>query len=125
MKITYLEHSGFTIEHEDVVMIFDYYKGRLPDMPAEKKVYVIGKIEGEKIDVAFLPLDLRQEEQFFWGMDYFMRHTDTRHVFPMHMWGRYEAYERLMERPESEGYRQKVMHITRTQQVFELEERKE
>ena len=22
MKITYLEHSGFTIEHEDVVMIF-------------------------------------------------------------------------------------------------------
>ena len=40
MKITYLEHSGFTIEHEDVVMIFDYYKGRLPDMPAEKKVYV-------------------------------------------------------------------------------------
>ena len=87
--------------------------------------YEIGKIEGEKIDVAFLPLDLRQEEQFFWGMDYFMRHTDTRHVFPMHMWGRYEAYERLMERPESEGYRQKVMHITRTQQVFELEERKE
>ena len=40
MKITYLEHSGFTIEHEDVVMIFDYYKGRLPDIPAEKKVYV-------------------------------------------------------------------------------------
>ena len=37
MKITYLEHSGFTIEHEDVVMIFDYYKGRLPDIPAEKK----------------------------------------------------------------------------------------
>ena len=32
MKITYLEHSGFTIEHEDVVMIFDYYKGRLPDI---------------------------------------------------------------------------------------------
>lgn len=232
MKITYLEHSGFTIEHEDVVMIFDYYKGRLPDIPAEKKVYVfashghydhfkrkifrwsdayenvkyilssditdrgpkgrtiyleprkeieldgmkirtlrstdegvaffvrfkemtifhagdlnwwhwedeseaynemmrrnyqykIGKIEGERIDAAFLPLDLRQGEQFFWGMDYFMRHTDTSHVFPMHMWGRYEAYERLMERPESEGYRQKVMHITRTQQVFELEERKE
>ncbi|MFR5583627.1 MAG: hypothetical protein ACLTLQ_07175 [[Clostridium] scindens] len=87
--------------------------------------YEIGKIEGERIDAAFLPLDLRQGEQFFWGMDYFMRHTDTSHVFPMHMWGRYEAYERLMERPESEGYRQKVMHITRTQQVFELEERKE
>ena len=43
MKITYLEHSGFTIEHEDVVMIFDYYKGRLPDMPAEKKSVCIRK----------------------------------------------------------------------------------
>ena len=34
--------------------------------------YEIGKIEGERIDAAFLPLDLRQGEQFFWGMDYFI-----------------------------------------------------
>ena len=27
IKITYLEHSGFTVECDDYVLIFDYYKG--------------------------------------------------------------------------------------------------
>ena len=27
----------------------------------------IGKLRGEKIDAAFIPLDPRQEEMFFWG----------------------------------------------------------
>lgn len=80
----------------------------------------ISKLADEKVDVAFVPLDLRQEKQFYWGMDYYMKHTDTKIVFPMHMWG-YEAYDRLMENPESEGYRDRVMHITKPGQTFVLE----
>ena len=59
--------------------------------------YEIGKIEGQAIDVAFVPLDPRQEEQYYWGMDYFMKHTDTKVVFPMHMWGHYEVWGSLGE----------------------------
>ena len=83
--------------------------------------YEIGKIEGQAIDVAFVPLDPRQEEQYYWGMDYFMKHTDTKVVFPMHMWGHYEVWERLMENPEASSYRDKVMRITKAPQEFEIE----
>ena len=82
--------------------------------------YEIGKIEGQAIDVAFVPLDPRQEEQYYWGMDYFMKHTDTKVVFPMHMWGHYEVWERLMENPEASSYRDKVMRITKAPQEFEI-----
>ena len=82
--------------------------------------YEIGKIEGQAIDVAFVPLDPRQEEQYYWGMDYFMKHTDTKVVFPMHMWGHYVVWERLMENPEASSYRDKVMRITKAPQEFEI-----
>ena len=82
--------------------------------------YEIGKMEGQAIDVAFVPLDPRQEEQYYWGMDYFMKHTDTKVVFPMHMWGHYEVWERLMENPEASSYRDKVMRISKAPQEFEI-----
>lgn len=228
VKVTYLEHSGFVVEYEECVLVFDYYSGALPEYDETKKIYVfashahydhfqneifewdkkyayvryilsddicfrgpngkvtsvgadkeiciddlrvrtllstdegvaflvyvkdktiyhagdlnwwyweeeddeewnepmrkayqseISKLADEKIDVAFVPLDLRQEEQFYWGMDYYMKHTDTKIVFPMHMWG-YEAYDRLMANPESESYRDRVMHIMKPGQTFVLE----
>ena len=193
MKITYLDHSGFAVEYKKYVLIFDWYKGKLPEFDSEKEIYVfsshshydhfdrkifeleniypnvryvlsaditekpvpskvwfviadkeyrignlkvqtlhstdagvaflvyvddriiyhagdlnwwhweeeseyyneqmrmdyqkeIHKLKNIRIDVAFVPLDPRQEEQYYWGLDYFMKHTDTELVFPMHMW---------------------------------------
>ena len=227
MKITYLNHSGFVLELDNTILIFDYYRGELPTLPGEKKIYVfsshdhpdhfqkkifqwekeydsvtyilsddinaegkaedivsvgpgqeiskaglhittfnstdegtaflvraegktiyhagdlnwwhweeespeynemmkknyqheIDKMEGQKIDVAFVPLDPRQEKQYYWGMDYFMKHTDTKCVFPMHMWDMYEVYEWLMANEEAAGYRDRVMHITEDGQTFEI-----
>ena len=31
IKVTYLGHSGFLAELEDVCLLFDYYKGELPE----------------------------------------------------------------------------------------------
>ena len=194
MKITYLDHSGFAVEYKKYVLIFDWYKGKLPEFDSEKEIYVfsshshydhfdrkifeleniypnvryvlsaditekpvpskvwfviadkeyrignlkvqtlhstdagvaflvyvddriiyhagdlnwwhweeeseyyneqmrmdyqkeIHKLKNIRIDVAFVPLDPRQEEQYYLGLDYFMKHTDTKLVFPMHMWG--------------------------------------
>ena len=39
MKITYLYHSGFCVELESAVLIFDYYKGDIPAFPMGKPVY--------------------------------------------------------------------------------------
>ena len=80
----------------------------------------IETLTGEKIDLAFVVLDPRQEEQFYWGFDWYMRHTDTKIVFPMHMWKQYEVQDRLIGMEVSEPYREKIMRIWEMGQVFEL-----
>lgn len=227
MKVTYLSHSGYMVEIGGSVLIFDYYKGKLPKIREESKIYVfvshvhpdhfnrkifgwdkiypniryilsddvkekgpegktisigpgkeiaweglrirtlrstdegvaflvslqeqtiyhagdlnwwhweeegkvynemmsrryqheVGRIKGERIDAAFLPLDPRQEEQYCLGFDYFMRHTDTRHAFPMHMWDQYDICNRLLKDPVSEPYRDRVRRVKETLQIFEI-----
>ncbi len=38
------------------------------------------------IDVAFVPLDPRQEDQYSLGLDYFCKTVSVKTVFPMHFW---------------------------------------
>lgn len=236
MKITYIYHSGFSIEFEDVIMLFDYYKGQLPDFPPDKPVYVfvshkhpdhfnkdifhlvnryqditfilssdtkmnesymnrinlpqiarekilyIGKnaalslpaisvetltstdqgvayivtyldkviyhagdlnwwswngetekeykdmtgrffhemekIKNRSFDVAFMTLDPRQEDRFWWGFDYFMKTTATKTVFPMHFEKDYSIIRKLKEREESKEYKDRVMDIKEMGQEF-------
>ena len=40
MKITFLEHSGYVVEERDKALIFDFYKGTLPEFSKRVKVYV-------------------------------------------------------------------------------------
>lgn len=40
MKVTYLCHSGFSVELPARVLIFDYYKGRLPVFDRRKTAYI-------------------------------------------------------------------------------------
>lgn len=40
MKINHIYHSGFTVELEEKVLVFDWYNGGLLDLPLNKKVYV-------------------------------------------------------------------------------------
>ena len=80
----------------------------------------IDKLKDIVIDIAFVPLDPRQENQYAWGMDYFMKHAHTKYVFPMHMWGDYEVYDRLMENPEAEPYKERVIEVKEPGQVFDV-----
>lgn len=50
----------------------------------------IDKLHDVHFDIAFVPLDSRQEAYAYGGMDYFMEKVKVSHVFPMHMWGKYE-----------------------------------
>lgn len=68
----------------------------------------IKKIEGRKFEAAFLPLDPRQENAFWWGFDYFMRHTNTKKAYPMHLWGKYEWIEKFKNLKETEEYRERI-----------------
>lgn len=229
MKITYIYHSGFSIELDTCVLLFDYYKGALPSWDVSKKIYVfashkhqdhfqlkifdlvekypkihfflgndirlnekylernhivpsvIGKItkagknkdiifdglkistlqstdagvafivraegycfyhagdlnwwhwEGEPypwnenmerdykkeidsiagthFDAAFLPLDPRLGKAYGLGMDYFLEHTDTDMVFPMHMWEKYEYIAKYKKTEIGNRYKDRIMDI--------------
>ena len=73
-----------------------------------------------RIDVAFVPVDLRLGTQYVWGVDYFMRHTDTARVFPMHFWGNYDVFSRLLEEPCTREYRKKIVPIEKEGQKFDI-----
>ena len=227
MRVTYLGHSGFLIETEDAYFLFDYYRGKLPKMDAEKKLLVfvshahydhyrkeiftlrdvfprirfvlssdifvreaedvismkpneereafgchirtlrstdegvaflirycgrtiyhagdlnwwhwegepeedntrmrrayqseINKLQKEKIDAAFVPVDPRLGEQYCWGLDCFMKRTDTKRVFPMHFWEKYSVFDRLSLTCARE-YEDRIVRIEREGQTFLLEE---
>ena len=40
LKVTYIGHSGFLVELEKVLFLFDYYQGEIPALPEEKRLYV-------------------------------------------------------------------------------------
>lgn len=40
VKVTYVEHSGFLLETEDVYFLFDYYRGSLPKLDKNKPLVV-------------------------------------------------------------------------------------
>lgn len=40
MNLRYIYHSGFYLEMENCAMIFDYYKGEIPEMDKSKKIFV-------------------------------------------------------------------------------------
>lgn len=81
----------------------------------------IRRIENRSFDVAFLPLDPRQDEQFYLGFDYFMKNTDTKTVFPMHCWGDYSVIRKLKEMPCSADYRDRIQDIDREGQTFSVD----
>jgi L-ascorbate metabolism protein UlaG (beta-lactamase superfamily) len=80
----------------------------------------VDKLKDRHIDVAFLPLDVRQEERFFWGFDYFMKTTDTTQAFPMHFWSDYSVIPHLKNLEEAKEYAHKVADITKEDQIFNI-----
>lgn len=61
----------------------------------------INLLKDVKIDVAFVPLDPRQEKDYANGMLYFLKKVDVDKVYPMHYWEKPEIIEQfLKEYPE-------------------------
>lgn len=231
MQITYIKHSGFLVELENHILLFDYFEGEIPELSEQKEIYIFashshqdhfnrdilklkeqypnaryifpkdikipkserkdfmfflkkrdsievsdmkitsfrstdegvaflveceGKCiyhagdlnwwhweeEGEaynrkmrgdyqkeisdlaalnqKMDVAFVVLDPRQEEQYYWGLEYFALHTQVDHIVPMHMWEEYQICEKLYERAKEIGYDKKIQKIHSQGERFEL-----
>ncbi len=80
----------------------------------------IEKIKGETFDLAFVPVDPRLGKEYLWGLDYFMKNCGARVIFPMHFRNAYSVFDRLYDDPAAEGYRDRVVKITRRGEKFEV-----
>lgn len=76
---------------------------------------------GKKIDVAFVPLDPRQETDFDLGMRYFLEAAGASYVFPMHMWGDYTVVPLFKSTPTYREYTKQIQNISAPGQTFELD----
>ncbi|MDO5294993.1 MAG: MBL fold metallo-hydrolase [bacterium] len=83
-------------------------------------VQEIDKLQDKHVDCAFVVLDPRQGDRFWWGFHYFMRTVDVDLVFPMHCWEDYSVIERLLEKEISVLYRNKIKLITEEGQIFHI-----
>ena len=220
MRVRYLGHSGFLLEMEDALFLFDYYQGSLPEMDSEKALFVfvshvhydhynpdilklrrqrqniwylfsddvpmpdeqkqvirlspeeerrvngirvrtlpstdegvafwieyhgiviyhagdlnwwhwegepdsynehmktaylkeIEKLKDTPIDVAFVPVDPRLGEQYYYGIDGFAKRVDAKALIPMHCWGDYTVCEKLMHQEVTKEYRERIYPITK------------
>ena len=77
-------------------------------------------LAGKEIDVAFVPLDPRQDADFDLGMRYFFEAAGAEHVFPMHMWGDYSVVPLFKSTPTYKEYAAHVMDVSEPGQVFEI-----
>ncbi len=59
------------------------------------------KLKGRELDVAFVVLDPRQEQDYDRGLEYFLKNIPVKQVYPMHYWDEPEIMERfLKDHPE-------------------------
>ena len=77
-------------------------------------------LEGRHIDLAMVPLDGRLEDAFDWGLAYFLTHTDTDAVLPMHQWGNFNFTNQFLSCYTS--FTSRTVYVNRVGQVFTFEE---
>lgn len=70
------------------------------------------------VDVAFIPVDLRLEENFLLGLEYFMKQVPVKHVFPMHFWGRFQIWDKMRESNSEEIDMNKIAYIQKKNEKF-------
>ena len=62
-------------------------------------------------DIAMIPLDGRQEDLFYLGVDEFMQIVGANWIFPMHFWEDFSVISRLKALPCSAPYRACIVDL--------------
>ena len=78
----------------------------------------IKKISDKPINFAFVPMDPRQKNDMFLGIDYVLKNTDAEFIFPMHMWQDYSGIKEYKKRISNSGMAERIIEIERENQVF-------
>lgn len=81
----------------------------------------IEKIAEKHFDIAFLPLDPRLGEGYCYGMDLFLQKVAVEHVFPMHMWEKYDIVGRYKRSGIGMRFAGKIRDVSEDNREFLLQ----
>ena len=73
----------------------------------------IDTLKGEKIDIAFVPVDPRLEENYLRGLDYLMKTAEVGLAVPMHFGDNLSVFEQLRRDPRADTYRVRTAFFSR------------
>lgn len=74
------------------------------------------KLNDKRIDVAFVPLDTRQHQYAYLGLELFLEHAQCNCVFPMHFWEDFSIIPAFIK--DHPAYADAIMPVTRNGQTF-------
>jgi len=80
----------------------------------------IDKLAGKPVDLAFVPVDPRLEEQYAWGIDYLMKTAEVQCAVPMHFGSDSTIVKRLLEDDISLSYRDRILALVKRGEMKEI-----
>lgn len=84
---------------------------------ADQYKEIIALLAGEKLDVAFVPVDPRLGNAAHYGIEHFMNQVDSKVVFPIHFADGYDAIKAILLEKE---WLEKIQLVTRRNQSFDF-----
>ena len=90
--------DGYTLYHAGDLNNWDWKGEDANWLEWQKKLYhqQLEKMKDENIDVAFIPVDPRLEENYYEGAVDFLKVCHARYIVPMHCWKKYEIIHKLI-----------------------------
>ena len=93
---TYIYHAGDLNDWVWDEETDDYNRQMTIDY--RRQIDLLGqKLQGRKIDTAFVVLDPRQEQDYDRGLCYFLENIPAKQVYPMHYWEKSEIIGRFLD----------------------------
>lgn len=118
----YLEYRDKFIYHAGDLNLWvwkeetkDYNQKMIQDYKKQMEV-----LQNKRIDVAFLPLDPRQEEEYAGGIMELLKIANVNTVFPMHFWGKYEIIDKFLQEYSGKIKTTKIIKIEKDGENYEI-----
>ena len=111
--------DGYTLYHAGDLNNWDWIGEDKEWLDWQKNLYhaELEKMKDFDIDVAFIPLDPRLEDNYHEGITDFLKVCHTRYIVPMHCWNKYDVIERFIE---EQGHKDQVLSFTQEGEVMDV-----
>lgn len=111
--------DGYTLYHAGDLNNWNWAGEDKEWLDWQKNLYhtELEKMKDFDIDVAFIPLEPRLEDNYHEGVTDFLKVCHTRYIVPMHCWNKYDVIERFIE---EHGHKDQVLSFTQEGEVMDV-----